>query len=410
MSKKIILFLFVFFNYYNPISVYLTLILNILLILFILFLDGRTIIRFNRYIIVFTLFILIWAIFIMIVQSNINMYVLGKYLRVTASTLLIMVICSGLRVSSKQLIGVLQVIFFIHILSIGMQFAFPQLNIPMANLFGFERESTIISKMSTRNLGCTSSYDTASLISITSMVFFILLYVVRKKNKYLLLASLSLFSCTRTSRIGMALGALFFVVLIIFYYYKTKRKKRLASIFFLLCGIALIDKVILPIIVSSQNTFLSETNYSNANISTADYTTTTPGELISRHLSAMNAPILDLIVGFGIDPNRLAGRETDIGYVKMIYHIGIIGLILILFLYLYVFRKTIIIKKNSYKQSAEFILSSFLVLYVILLMVMNFKSLEMYSRGSHDLLLIIFCFLTNKYHSQSVTLSSGETY
>lgn len=398
MSKKsILLFLFVFVNYYNPISVYLTLIVNIVLFLLFSFYNGNMIIRFNRYIIVFTFLILIWAMLIMVVRSNIDTQVLGKYLRVTVSTLLIMAICSASRATIKQLIDVLTVIFLIHIISIGMQSVFPQLDIPMANLFGFKRELTIISEYTTRKMGCSSSYDTAALISVISMVFFFLQYVVRNKSIYLLLMFLSFLSCTRSSRTGMVLGIFFFVVLLIVLFFKLKGKKRLVLILSLLCGITFSVYVILPVLFYSTGLFLLKPEDNNSIISTSDYTTGTVIGLMSTHLDAMKIPIFDLIIGFGIDPNTVPGKNTDIGYVKLIYHVGIIGLLLILLLYLYIFRQAVITKKKSDTQSNEFALSSFLILYVLLIMVMNYKSLEMYSRGSHDLLLIIFFVLTNKY-------------
>lgn len=408
MSKKSILFLFVFCNYYNPGSIYLTLFINILLILAISFDNGKKIIRFNSYIVVCTLLILIWAMFIMAVRSNINTYVLGKYLRVTASTLSIMIICSGLRISAKQLIDTLAMIFIIHILAIGMQSVFPQLDIPMANFFGFDRESTVISDFSIRNLGLSSSYDTAALICLSSMLFFFLQYLVKKRNIYILLSLVSLLSCIRTSRTGMILGILFFAVFCIVLFFSLKGVKRLVPILFLSSAIILAIYFVIPIIASSTE-LLSEAISSNSDFS-LNYTTGSVEALTNAHLDPLKAPIFDLIFGFGIDPNKIIGKGTDIGYVKLIYHVGIIGLVLIVLLYLYIFRKTVIIKKRSDKQSNEFILSSFLVLFILLVTVMNYKSLEMYSRGSHDLILIIFCVLIKQYHSRRVTLSNGPTY
>ena len=398
MSKKsILLFLFVFVNYYNPISVYLTLIINMVLFFLISFNNGSSTIRFNRYIIVFTFLIFIWAMFIMLVRSNIDTQVLGKYFRVTTSTLLIMAVCNALHITAKQLIDVLTIIFLMHIISIGMQSVFPQLDIPMALFFGFGRESTIISEYTTRKMGCSSSYDTAALISVVSMVFFSRQYVVRNKSIYLLFMFLSFLASTRSSRTGMVLGIFFFVVLFIVLFFKSKGKKRLIPILCLLCGITFSVYVTFPILVHSTGLFLLEAEYNNSVISTNDYTTGTVSALTSTHLEAMEVPIFDLIIGFGIDPNTMSDKSTDIGYVKLIYHVGIIGLLLILLLYLYILRQGIITKKKSEEQSNEFMLSSFLILYILLIVVMNYKSLEMYSRGSHDLLLIIFFVLTNKY-------------
>lgn len=399
--RYVMVLLFVFVNYYNPVSVHLTLCINIMLALYAFSISGINIQINERFVLVTTFVLLIWAMFIMVVRANIDMHVLGKYLRITVSSLLIMVICSQVRITVKQLIDVLSVIFIIHVMAIGFQSIFPQLDLPMANLFGFERETTIISDYTIRKMGCSSSYDTASLISISSMLFFFLQYAVRQKNIYLLFTFFSLLACTRTSRVGMVLGILFFIVLFVGHLFFSKGKKKLVPILVLLCGIATLIYFILPIIAYSTASYFVEEQLNNDIVATSDYTSGTVGALTSTHLDALKVPIFDLIIGFGIDPKSV-GRNTDIGYVKLIYHVGIIGLVLILLLYLYIFRKAVIIKKKSGAQSDEFTLSSFLVLYVLLIIMMNYKSLEMYSRGCHDLLLIIFFVLTNKYAADDI--------
>lgn len=408
MSKKSILFLFVFCNYYNPVSIYLTLFINLLLILSLSRTNDGKLIGFNSYIVVFTLLLLMWAMFIMAVRSNIDSYVLGKYLRVTAATLSIMIICSGLRISAKQLIDTLAAIFIIHVLSIGLQFVFPQLDVPMANFFGFERESTVISDFSIRNLGLSASYDTAALICLSSILFFFLQYLVKRRTIYILLSLVSLLSCIRTSRAGMILGILFFAVFCIVLFFSLKGVKRLVPVLFLSSAIFLAIYFVIPVIASSTE-LLSAVISSDSDFS-SNYTIGSVEGLTSVHLDPLKAPIFDLIFGFGIDPNKIPGKGTDIGYIKLIYHVGIIGLVLILLLYLYIFRKTIIFKKRLDKQSNEYILSFFLVLFILLVTVMNYKSLEMYSRGTHDLILIIFCVLIKPYQARNVTLAKGTTY
>ncbi len=395
IKKNAILFLFVFCNYYNPFSVFLTVIINLFLL--IAFAKGRNI-RIDRKILIFSLFILIWSIIIMVVRENVNTYVLGKYFRTTISTFLIMVICSQLRISIKNLTNILAVVFFLHIVAVGFQCIFPQLDIPVANFFGFDRESTVISQMSIRKMGLSSSYDTASLISVSSMVFFFLWYVEKKKNIYLLISFLSLISTVRISRTGMVIGIILFVVLIIQLYFNSKGRKRLAPILFLFVGLFVLFRFILPIIAASTDTFLSNTKYNDIDISNKDYTPgTVSGLTTGSHLNALKDPLVDLIFGYGIDPNRVYGKATDIGYIKLIYHIGIIGLFIIILLYLYILKTVVKIKTKLLKQTDQYMLSSFLIWYILLILLINYKSLEMYSRGSHDLLLIIFFVITNNY-------------
>jgi hypothetical protein len=338
-----------------------------------------------------------WAMIIMIIRSDVNMYILGKYVRVVLSTIFVIIICNKLRITSHQIIGTLSVIFGIHVISLLMQSVFPQLDIPMAKFFGFEREISIVSEYTLRKLGCSTSYDTASQISVLSMVFYFLLYIVKNKNIFLIFTLISLFACTKSSRFGMVLAILFFAIMLIIFLFNSKGKNKLLPLSIFLFGIAYTIYIILPIFAYSTDSFLTTSQFNNKYVENYDYTVGTVDGLSSSHLAAMNSPFFDLLIGFGIDPNKVTGLGTDIGYVKLIYQIGIIGLILILMMYRYIYKWAIIYKKISAPQSDEFILSSFIVLYISVIMLMNFKSLEMYSRGCHDLLLIIFFVLLNSF-------------
>jgi hypothetical protein len=338
---------------------------------------------------------------IAIQSTNLSTYVLGKYVRTATSTVMVMIICSGLNINIRQLIKVLGLIFFIHIFSVGLQSLFPQLELPMANFFGFDREASVVTDYSIRKLGCSSSYDTAALISVSSMIFFALRYLVERKRLFLLLSFFSLISTIAISRTGMIIGIICFTLLCILLFFKIKGRERLMPILFLTGGIIVGVIFIMPIVASSTKSFLSDTKYNNIVFSTNDYTKGTLEGLISSHLSALKVPFIDLVFGYGIDPNTVRGKATDIGYVKLIYHIGIIGLIMIVTLYYFFFKKASKIRQIVTKNSNEYLLASFIIWYIALIFISNYKSLEMYSRGSYEILLIMFCTLVNTQFNNS---------
>ena len=125
----------------------------------------------------------------------------------------------------------------------------------------------------------------------------------------------------------------------------------------------------------------------------ADYGTTgTLAALSDDHLTPLDRPPLDLIVGFAIDPNSV-GRYSDIGYVKFIYHVGIIGTSMIVFLHLRMMTLAFASIRKKRIAVDERLLNYFLVWLIGSGLLFNYKSLELYSRGTGDLIFIIFIFL-----------------
>lgn len=405
MKNNIILFVFIFINLYNPYSVYLTFALNIAFILFTS-VQANSEIRFNNTILILTFFILLWALFMMTIHSSFNIYVWGKYFRALISTISIMVVCSQMRVSLTKLIEILSYVLLSHIVAIIIQIIFPSVRIPMAIFFGFERETTIITSLLTRKLGLSSSYDTASLFSVSTMIFFLLLYSARKKRIYIFFSLLSFFASLQSSRVGMLIAITFLLLYFIGLSFNTDGKQRFLYVLLLLFSTAVLFIVILPIISSTSNLFFYESNYNFSFISESDYTTGTAKALLfgGSHWDPLFFEFFDLIFGFGKDPTSSFGGRTDIGYVKIIYHVGIIGLIIVCLIYFYIFNKARKIRKNSIKNSDEYIMATFILIFIIVLLFFNFKSLEMYSRGNHDLLLIVFAFLLKEYNSKKIII------
>ena len=332
-SHTFIVLLFVFFNYFNPVSVYITLLFNVALAVYLVSIKKEYRVKFDSYVIFITMLILIWSIIIMLSRADVDIYILGKYSRVLISTLLIVFICSGWSISVKQLVTVLGVVFFSHILAIVAQTVNPDLSAHMAGVFGMAEAADFFIEYNDRKMGLSGSFDTASLVSILSMIFFFLQYQVKHKNVYLILALLSFGACAMSSRMGMVIGFFIFLMFIINLFSRAKGRDALLILLIMVAGSALVFYFILPVILHSFQWIIIEFEPQIGDISTAGYGTTgTVDALFGSHLEPLKVPLMDLFFGFGYDPDG-----TDIGYVKLIYHIGIIGSFLIFILYLYMY-------------------------------------------------------------------------
>ncbi len=395
MKNKLLLFVFLFCNLYNPISIYFTLLINLLILLF---LTKAYKLNFclNSNITICTSVIFFLSIFIMVLNFNLNTYVLGKYSRVLISSFLIGLICGNISVSLKQIIKSLSFVFLLHIVAVGVQIIYPDISLPMAIFFGFGRDVDVVNDMIFRKLGLSTSYDTAGLIAILAMGLYFFRYYYEGKIVWLLVSLVSLISCIFISRTGMLVGTLLLFILLLYLFFTQHGSKRLVAIIGLTSGMCIVCYMVLPILAATTSFF----DYTaNVDVSFGnDYTTgTTSGLLGGSHLNAIRSVSpFELILGYGIDPNDVQGMASDIGYVKIIYHVGIVGLLCILWLYFYLFINTFYMNKMFRQKNINVeILSRFFMLYIMIMMVFNYKSLEIYSRGTHDLLLILFYFMCN---------------
>jgi hypothetical protein len=274
----------------------------------------------------------------------------------------------------------------------------------MANFFGFNREDDILSEYTIRKLGLSGSYDTSAMIVLLALFFYFLSYLRTKKPLFILLIILAFFSIFFTSRTGIILGSITYVFFLIHLLLTSKRRLIIISI--ILTSIIIyykyIHDVFYLIILRSFGINDDITNEYTVNYGT----TGTLDGLTSTHLDALNQPFFDLLIGLAIDPN-MTELPTDIGYIKIIYHIGIIGLLTIISIYFYILKATFNIRSKSEKSSATRLLSNFLLFYTVILLIMNYKGLILYSRGAHDLLIIIYFFISNSHfisprHNKSV--------
>lgn len=201
-------------------------------------------------------------------------------------------------------------------------------------------------------------------------------------------------STMRTSRTGMLIGVIIFIIVSLYLFLFKKQRSFFSTLLFMAAGVYFLYAVVLPIIASTTDSFLSETSFNRLDNSNRDYTEgTVSGLLTGSHTTAIKEiSNIDLIVGRGIDPNQIYNMATDIGYIKLIYHIGIVGLFSIFVLYFKLFRKCFSLLKENINIE-EKIISSFISWFIIILIIFNYKSLEIYSRGTNDLLLMLFFLL-----------------
>ncbi len=378
--KAFFLLIFFFVNIYNPFSIYLTLGFNVLVLSLLL----KVQINKKEYLnlMIFTLLIIVWQVLVFIVNINFSGFLLGKYIRIVLSTFFLGLIVPKYSFSAYKIINIISIILFLHLLAIAFQIVFPSIVNPMAGYFNFDRDNEILDRLSIRNLGLAGSFDFAALLSVFGIYVFYLQYKHTKKVLFLVLFLLAFLSCFRISRMAMILGFLVFISISFILLKKLSLFKKVLITPILVGVFIIVFNFAFPILVGSLS-FLKKTSLNKGYvIDRAEYSTSDK-TLLNKHLFFPESTY-KILIGEGV---KISG--TDIGYIKTIFSIGVIGLLFIIIQYIYMLWRISIIRKS--KISSELmLLCNYFVFFTLMLFIVNLKALLLYSRGAHEFVLLMF--------------------
>lgn len=337
--------------------------------------------------------VLMWLLLVSVFRGGGEINILFKYVRIALVIYTVSLIFGSVSVSPKVVVKAISLAFGIHLALVGLQVIYPGLTYITAPLFGFDREISILSGYQLRKLGASSSYDTASFLSISSLIFFYLLLVESFSFPVLMMVIASFAASLMSSRMGIGISlilvGIIFISQLLSGGFVAKILATLGAI-----GVSIVAYTYLyPLLQQSLGLEAVSTQTGNPIFSSGDYGTTGTYEALKGdYLLPLSQSIFDLFVGFGVDPNKI-GAFTDIGYVKLIYHVGILGTVAILWIHFYMFIKTVRWSKMRTGNSELRLLSAFLSYLIFLGLIFNYKALIIYSRGIGDFLFILFIFL-----------------
>jgi len=380
MKKEYSYLLLLFINLFMPISPYFCLVFNFL---FYAILSKNK----NNYLggklngtITLSLLIFLLTLFAFACSSIGEFEVIGKYLRCLLTTYVLVKLGGCFILSETKLMTLTLCILFIHIAVIPVQMLFPSIVPPMAEFFNCDRDPALFQRLSIRNMGTAGSFDMASYFSIIGFVLSFATFNKTRNNKYLILAFLFFISLIRISRTGMFTGSLFFFFCLFKNYKYTSGKSKVVFLAIFAGLIAALMIRIIPLISSTSNLLDGTGLYHYEDIEQLnDYGPNSSVGLTTYHLDILkHIDFFTTLIGGAFNPNSTS-YGSDIGYVKMICNNGIIGLILIFILHYIIYKRS---KKYAGSQYTGFV--HFLTVSIIVVMVLNYKNLLMYSRGAYD--------------------------
>jgi hypothetical protein len=383
-----LLTLLIFVNMYTPYSLWISVASNILLAIYVA-LTNKTIKKMTEFeivIIVLSFVIFVWSIATSIANNTFSSYVIGRFGRIVFNTIVISFIIRNTKFSFRSFVIAIGVALAINVLSVDIQWLIPNSKDYFYDIAGFTKEI----RGSLRSFGLYASFDSCGLNIITGMAFWgILFYYYRTKISIILLL-LTFMSALVVSRTTMLVAGVLLCVICLFVFKSSKKYFIFLTLLSIPVGIYFYQKAILFLDLNSSyySGYDAERSYAVYSL-----------DALTGRMVFFPQDIFNLLFGEGIEPDG-----SDIGYIKLIFMIGIFGLLIILSLYLYIFiflNKKI---KNDHNCDNR-MLFLFLIALFIGMFIFNFKLLLLYGRGFHDIF-ILSCFTLNKF----AVINSSKKY
>ena len=390
-----LVYLLMFQNLFNAGSPFATLALN-LGVATVVLIQSRGCCRIpDRMVLFGTYAVLMWLFLVIIYRGGVETQIFQKYVRITLTISLVTIVFGSGMVEPRTIIKAINLSLGFHVALVLLQIVFPDITYTTAVIFGFDRDLAILDNYALRKLGASSSYDTASLLSVLALTFFYLQFHQSHRKSLLLMMVLSFIATLMSSRMGIAFSMSIIALISIRGLLNARMWGKGVIVIGASCFYVFSYLYVYPIFAHSLGISDLTSRDTGLIFSPADYGTTgTLEALTGEFLEPLNQPLGDLLIGFGLDPNSIS-RFSDIGYVKMIYHVGIIGTVLIMLSHTYMC--VMLMRRGRWtKRGAELsTIRQFLFIVLLLGIAFNYKSLELYSRGVGDFIFIVFLFLAS---------------
>jgi hypothetical protein len=319
-----------------------------------------------------------------IVRAILSFLVLFPFLYFVASRSLI---------TEAMALRLLVVVLALNSLAIYSQIAFPAIQGLLAPLYGFDK--TI---RSTRAFGLTAGYDSAGyLIALLSSIMLSISLIFRSWA-YFIGFIVVFVSIVFTSRTSMLLG--FLLITFTMFLLRKELFKNATKVGIGLVGVTIgVGWYALLLILSSLPELGQVWQLDNASYETEFATTEVAGVL--SIMGVMPRELSTWIMGTGA-----IITWSDIGYIKTLYLGGVPLLLCFLWFYLYLYslgRHAVLHKRllkggkiiNDERWSQLWLIILFLMILVMI--ISNFKNLYFFTRGYHEIFVIIVALVLGFY-------------
>lgn len=354
---------------------------------------NRSAIRISKYEALFfmgAIWIGIYSLTIVLINNSSDYFETLRFLRATTTYCAIGMFIYRWNVGAVETRKMLEKILFIHAICIIAGVVYPEFKQMTQFISGFEKAFSSI-----RSTGLTSSYEGAGFLCIVGLLLNIPHIMLRKKKMMNYRSFIYVVAIMFTSRTSITVLAL--VIIIIFLY-----SIKLGGI----KGILNIIKYVFPILCISALFIIITTNFGSSlrdsvynkypmlrntyeivNSSYTDYGVHT--SVIERNISIdENLGLLNLTFGSGY---RVA--DKDPGYIKTLYSIGFIGILMQITIYITSIKNLAKVSKNCEQQVRS--IATIYMCIVLCMFILEFKMVFVFSSTYFELLSLIYLSILN---------------
>ena len=364
-----------------------------LALLIIVFLKDNIVIN-SRYVLIILMigFIAIYSIFISYAYKFTDTYVILRSIRCLISSVCLGIFLNNYPQKSGFILKVILNVIAIHSIIIVLQIIFPQLQASMMNLTGFDKKIVTL-----RAFGLSGGYDSAGYLCIVGLIISIYHLIYKGvKLQSILYTYVFVLAGVFTGRSVMFIMVPAVVLLNIYLLIKGKILYKAFAVMNFGLGMYLAFTFIIPLLVATLP-FLVDLNLNAISSNDTNYSqsfSTDSGETLMEMFFLPDS-ITGVLFGTGVNP-----IDSDVGYIKLIFMLGLFGLLITIFVYLYMFFILFNIRKviKSSANRDDMIIYKSLIWIIICLFFFNIKTLYFMSRNFHEITIICFITLLNVYN------------
>ncbi|MDQ3002706.1 MAG: hypothetical protein M3Y08_15765 [Fibrobacterota bacterium] len=330
-----------------------------------------------------------------IVNQSYDYYAVARHLRALISTATLGLAFYNLNVKPGKLVDILLLVLLLNASAVIMEITIPQTQVFLSPIYGFTKGL----RTGLRAFGLTAGYDSAGYLCVAGGVFSaIKIQIGKKVFPYLIYLTIFTIAAIFTSRSSMMLNLIVTFVMCLLFLFKGKAGMKLVGMTYLFGGAIVVIGYVIPLILSTFT--LADFQLAAIGSTDVNYTDSFSKTDIGDWKQTMwivPDGFFKTIFGVSIDV-----PESDMGYVKLIFMSGLIGLGLALFTYLYMLWKSIMMKSRiPAGEDADLVDGRILVLITIVFLtamyIVNVKNLYFFTRAYHELSIMLF-FAALKWH------------
>lgn len=302
-------------------------------------------------------------------------------------------------VNINELSDIILLVLLAGALVIFLQILFPELKSYLGNLYDFNKNFVTL-----RAFGLTTGYDTAGYLCVYGGVLSAARAFFNVGRFNIIAFTIFQGAVFFTSRSSMALMMFFSFGLFFVFILRGSLSLKIFVVGYLVVGGVVLYKYVLPLFLATFLIFEGFQSFSPDNtVNHAENFSTTSIESWQRNMWVLPDRLGSLVFGNGLDESK-----SDLGYVKLIFMLGLLGLLSIISCYLYVLYISNRLRRYIYNYplilNAYKPLAILLLVMIILQFLINVKNMYFFTRGYHELIIIVFFYLlgASKYIRSSI--------